>query len=192
LLLTLPCLATFLAFPDAIMEGLFARGAFDIAAAQAAAGVLVAYGVGLPAFVLLRTVTPLFHARGDTRTPVVATVTSIVVNLGVKLALIVGLSFGAVGLALGTSIGAWLNLAILGVIATSRGFLKLDERLTAGGPRIIGAAVFAAVVSWLVTAPLDQALAELTFLRAESYLALLGIVALTSYGVALIGFGWKR
>ena len=192
LLLTLPCLATFLAFPDAIMAGLFARGAFDIEAAQAAAGVLVAYGAGLPAFVLLRTVTPLFHARGDTRTPVIATVTSIVLNLSVKLALIVGLSFGAVGLALGTSIGAWLNLAILGVIATSRGFLKLDERLTVGGPRIIGAAAYSALVAWLVAAPLDAALSGVTVLRAEIYLALLGVTALLSYGVALIGFGWKR
>jgi len=192
LLLTLPCVATFMAFPDVIMEGLFARGAFDIAAAQAAAGVLVAYGMGLPAFVILRTVTPLFHARGDTRTPVIATVASIVVNLGVKLALIVGLSFGAIGLALGTSIGAWLNLAILAVIAGSRGFLKLDARLTIGGPRIIAAAVFAALVSWLVAAPLGEALAGVTFLRAESYLALLGLTALGSYGVALLGFGWKR
>jgi len=123
---------------------------------------------------------------------VIATVTSIVLNLSVKLALIVGLSFGAVGLALGTSIGAWLNLAILGVIATSRGFLKLDERLTVGGPRIIGAAAYSALVAWLVAAPLDAALSGVTVLRAEIYLALLGVTALLSYGVALIGFGWKR
>jgi putative peptidoglycan lipid II flippase len=192
LLLTLPCAAAFLAFPDVIMEGLFARGAFDIAAAQASGSVLVAYAIGLPAFVMLRTVTPLFHSRGDTRTPVIATVTSIAINLGIKLALIVGLSFGAVGLALGTSVGAWVNLAILGAIASMRGFLNLHERLTAGGPRIVSAAVFAGVVGWLAAAPIDDALAGVTFLRAEAYLALLGIVTLTSYVVALIGFGWKR
>jgi putative peptidoglycan lipid II flippase len=192
LLLTLPCVATFFAFPDAIMEGLFARGAFDIAAAEAAGAVLVAYAAGLPAFVLLRTVTPLFHARGDTRTPVIATVASIVLNLAVKLVLIVGFSFGAVGLALGTAVGAWLNLGLLSGIAGMRNLLKLDERLTVGGPRIVAAAAFAAVVGWLVSAPLNDALSAVTFLRAETYLAVLGIVALLSYGVALLAFGWKR
>lgn len=192
LLLTLPCLVMFFAAPDAIMTGLFARGAFDVAAAEAAATVLMAYAVGLPAFVLLRTVNPLFHARGDTVTPVVATAASIVVNLGVKVALIFGLSFGAAGLAFGTSVGAWVNLAALGVVASMRGLLKLDERLVRGAPRIVLAAVFAAVVTWLVGPPLAEALSGVTFLRAEMELAILGIVALVSYGVALLGFGWKR
>jgi putative peptidoglycan lipid II flippase len=192
LLLTLPCLVMFFAAPDAIMTGLFARGAFDVAAAEAAATVLMAYAVGLPAFVLLRTVNPLFHARGDTVTPVVATAASIIVNLGVKVALIFGLSFGAAGLALGTSVGAWVNLAALGVVASMRGLLKLDERLVRGAPRIVLAAVFAAVVTWLVGPPLAEALSGVTFLRAEMELAILGIVALVSYGVALLGFGWKR
>lgn len=192
LLLTLPCLVMFFAAPDAIMTGLFARGAFDVAAAQAAGGVLMAYAVGLPAFVLLRTVNPLFHARGDTVTPVVATAVSIVINLAVKVALIFGLSFGAAGLALGTSVGAWVNLAALAAVASMRGLLKLEDRLIRGGPRIILAAVFAAVVTWLVEARLDEALSGLTFLHAEIRLVILGVVALVSYGVALLGFGWKR
>jgi peptidoglycan biosynthesis protein MviN/MurJ (putative lipid II flippase) len=41
------------------MEGLLARGAFNAEAARAAASVLVAYAAGLPAFVVLCTVTPL-------------------------------------------------------------------------------------------------------------------------------------
>ncbi len=192
LLLTLPCVAMFLAAPDAIMKGLFARGAFDVAAAEAAGAVLTAYAVGLPAFVLLRTVNPLFHARGDTTTPVIATVISIVVNLAVKLALIVGLSFGAVGLALGTSVGAWVNLALLGGVASMRGLLKLDARLISGAPRIIAAAVFSAVVTFLVLAPLGQALEGVAVLRAELYFVVLGMIAVISYSVMLFGLGWKR
>mgnify|MGYP001194031506 CR=1 FL=1 len=192
LLLTLPCLVMFFAAPDAIMTGLFARGAFDVAAAQAAATVLMAYAVGLPAFVLLRTVNPLFHARGDTVTPVIATTVSIVINLAVKLALVIGLSFGAEGLALGTSAGAWINLAILALVASARGLLKIEDRLLRGGPCIIGAAVFATLIVWLIGAPLGDALAGVTVLRAEIYLVLLGLAALASYAVALIGLGWKR
>lgn len=192
LLLTLPCAAVFFAFPDTIMRGLFARGAFDIEAANAAGAVLIAYAAGLPAFVLLRTVTPLFHARGDTRTPVLATVTSIVVNLSVKLVLIVSLSFGAVGLALGTAVGAWVNLGLLIAVASMRGLLKLDERLIGGGPRIIAAAALAGVVSWLTAAPVAEALAGLSQLRNEITMMAMGAIALSSYGVALLGLGWRR
>lgn len=192
LLLTLPCAAVFFAFPDAIMQGLFARGAFNAAAADAAGAVLIAYAAGLPAFVLLRTVTPLFHSRGDTRTPVLATVASIVVNLAVKLVLIVSFSFGAVGLALGTAVGAWINLGLLVGVASLRGLLKLDERLSVGGPRIIAAAAYAGVVSWLVGGPVSDALAGIAQFRNEIYMILMGAIALASYGVALLAFGWKR
>lgn len=192
LLLTLPCAAVFFAFPDAIMRGLFVRGAFDVEAANAAGAVLIAYAAGLPAFVLLRTVTPLFHARGDTRTPVLATVASIVVNLAVKLVLIVSLSFGAVGLALGTAVGAWVNLGLLAGVASMRGLLKLDARLLGGGPRIVAAAVLAGVVSWVAVAPVGEALSGLTLLRSEATMVALGTIALSVYGAALLGLGWRR
>ena len=42
LLLTLPCTVAFFVFPDAIMQGLFARGAFNATAASAAGSVLLA------------------------------------------------------------------------------------------------------------------------------------------------------
>ena len=187
-----PFAAMFLAFPDAIMHGLFARGAFNATAADAAGRVLIAYASGLPAFVLIRTVTPLFHSRGDTRTPVIATVTSLIINLGVKLLLIVGFSFGAVGLAMGTAVGGWINLAMLVGFAWSRGILKLDERLTVGGPRIIAAALFTAVVAFLASPPLMEALAGVATLRNEIHLVLMGLIALGAYGVALMGVGWTR
>jgi putative peptidoglycan lipid II flippase len=192
LLLSLPCMVAFFVFPEAIMEGLFARGAFDIEAARAASAVLVCYAAGLPGFVLLRTVTPLFHARGDTTMPVIATAISIVINLIVKVVLIFAFGFGVTGLALGTSVGVWINLVVLAAVAAARGLLVVDERLTHGGPRIVGAALYSAVVVWLVCWPLAEALAGITFLRAEIYFVALGVLTLASYGVALLGFGWKR
>jgi putative peptidoglycan lipid II flippase len=185
-------MVAFFVFPEAIMEGLFARGAFDIEAARAASAVLVCYAAGLPGFVLLRTVTPLFHARGDTTMPVIATAISIVINLIVKVVLIFAFGFGVTGLALGTSVGVWINLVVLAAVAAARGLLVVDERLTHGGPRIVGAAFYSAAVVWLVSWPLAGELAGITFLRAEIYFVALGVLTLASYGVALLGFGWKR
>ncbi|MBN9572070.1 MAG: lipid II flippase MurJ, partial [Alphaproteobacteria bacterium] len=52
LFLTLPFVAAFFAVPDQIMRGLFAHGAFHLEAAAVSADALMAYGIGLPAFVL--------------------------------------------------------------------------------------------------------------------------------------------
>jgi putative peptidoglycan lipid II flippase len=117
MLLTLPCIAAFFIIPETLMRALFARGAFNLTAADISAAALVAYGIGLPAFVLLRCVVPSFYARGDTATPVRATLLSVVANIGMKIALVWGLGFGVVGLALGTSFGAWVNFAVLAFLA---------------------------------------------------------------------------
>ncbi len=129
LLLTLPCLAAFFIIPDLLMRALFVRGAFDAAAAAQAATALVAYGVGLPAFVLVRCVVPTFYARGDTATPVRATMSSVAANIAMKILLVWGLDFGIAGVALGTAFGAWVNVSMLIVMGRKRGLLVATPEL---------------------------------------------------------------
>jgi putative peptidoglycan lipid II flippase len=188
----MPCLAAFFVFPDAIMEGLFARGAFNVEAARAAASVLVAYAAGLPAFVVLRTVTPLFHSKGDTRTPVVATAAAMVCNLVVKFGLIVGLNYGVEGLALGTAVGVWVNVLMLGGFALARGMLAVDARLVDNALRFAGATLLSGLLAALAAQPLLAALAGVTFERPLVYVAILGFLTLTAYALTVLGLGWKR
>lgn len=111
MLIAIPFVAGALAIPELVMRALFARGAFSASDAQAAGAVLAAYATGLLAFVLMRSFIAPFHARGDTATPVKAALTAAAVNILLKILLIDPL--GVVGLALATSAGAWLNLALL-------------------------------------------------------------------------------
>lgn len=191
LLLTLPCMAAFLVIPDAIMQGLFARGAFNAAAANAAGSVLLAYSAGLPAFVLLRTVTPLFHARGDTRAPVVATGVSITVNLALKYAFVVLWGMGVEGLALATALGTWVNLLVLAGTAQLRGYFMLDERLISDSLRMVAATAYAGSVVLLLQVPLSEVLSTMKHLRAETLLLLLSVAGFSGYGIGLLGLGWK-
>ncbi len=117
MLLTLPCAAAFLIIPATIMRALFAHGAFPLQSADLSATALAAYAMGLPAVTLIRCVTPSFYARHDTATPVRATLLSVGANVAMKLVLVWGLGLGVVGLALGTSIGAWVNVAVLVFLA---------------------------------------------------------------------------
>jgi len=126
LLSTLPFAVVFLAIPDLIMRAIFAHGAFDREAADLSAVALGAYGVGLPAFALVRIVASTFYARHDTATPARATVTAILVNITLKLILVWGFNFGIAGVALGTAFGAWTNVGILTWIGRRRGLLRIE------------------------------------------------------------------
>ena len=101
----------FLVGPGLIMRALFMRGAFTGADAHAAAMTLMAYTIGLVPFVLIRSVVAPFYARGDTATPVKAALIGTAINIVFKVLLMVPLA--QVGLALATSIGAWINFVLV-------------------------------------------------------------------------------
>jgi putative peptidoglycan lipid II flippase len=155
------------------MRALFARGAFNLTAADTSAAALVAYGVGLPAFVLVRCVVPSFYARGDTATPVRATVASVMANIGMKVVLVWGLQAGAVGIALGTSFGAWVNLALLAFLARRRRVLVATPELKRGIVPVLLSASAAAVgffagsaLGRMLVAPGSRLGDEIAFLAA--------------------------
>jgi len=127
LFLTLPFAAAFILVPQTIMRGVFAHGAFSVAAANVSASALLGYGIGLPAFVMVRVIAATFYARHDTATPVRATMLAVAVNVGLKFLLVMGFHMGALGVALGTSLGSWANVSLLVFLARRRGLLKLDD-----------------------------------------------------------------
>src|SRR6202167_2862802 len=149
LLLAIPCVVAFLVAPDLIMRGLFMRGAFTAADAHAAAMTLVAYTIGLVPFVLIRSVVAPFLARGDTATPVKAALTGTAVNIACKVALMG--SMAQAGLALATSIGAWINFVLVLWFAARAGLIAADAALRSSLVKLAAAA--AAFAVFLLIAP---------------------------------------
>ena len=142
LALTLPCAIGLGLLAEPLMVGLFMRGAFDRAAAHGAAQALMAYAVGLPAFVLVRSLTPGFQGRGDTGTPVRLALIATGFNIALKLLLIGPLSY--VGVALGTSLASWLNAGLLAIALRRRGWLALDPEIKGVFRRCAGAGLIMA------------------------------------------------
>lgn len=149
LLLTLPFMAAFIAIPGTIMRAIFVHGAFDASAAALAALALVAYGVGLPAMALVRIVASTFYARYDTITPARATVTALVSNLILKLVFVWGFHLGVAGLALGTALGAWINVGILTWSGRSRALLAIETIFVRALPPALLAALATGVGAWI-------------------------------------------
>lgn len=78
---------------------------------------LRAYAVGIVAFMLIKVLAPGFFARQDMRTPVRIGIIAMVVNMVLNIVFLVPLhvywEVGHVGLALATSVAAFLNAALL-------------------------------------------------------------------------------
>ena len=145
LLLTLPFLAVFVSIPAIIMRGVFAHGAFDRHAADLAGLGLMAYGVGLPAMALVRIVASTFYARHDTATAARATLTAFACNIVIKLVLVLGLGWGIAGVALGTALGAWINVTLLVIAGRSKGLLVIEAGFRRALAPIVLAGVAAAI-----------------------------------------------
>jgi putative peptidoglycan lipid II flippase len=186
LLLTLPFAAVFVTVPDVIMRAIFAHGAFDKAAADLSAVALAAYGVGLPAFALVRIVASTFYARHDTATPARITVFAMLCNIAVKVVLVWGFHLGIAGVALGTSIGAWLNVAILTIFGHRRALLSIDDRFRAAMLPVLLAAVAAGVGAW-GGATLTQRIATGRF-HDELMLGGAFIIAVLAYAAVVLVF----
>jgi putative peptidoglycan lipid II flippase len=191
LLLSLPCLIAFLIVPDLIMRALFMRGAFTAADASAAGATLSAYALGLLPFVLIRSVTATFLARGDTATPVKAALAAVAVNVAFKIVLMAPLA--QVGLALATSIGAWINFALVVYFARRQRLIALDPKLNRSLARLGIAALALAAALWLARQPIAALVSQLRALRDETALAALAGIGIAVYGGALLAlFGRDR
>jgi putative peptidoglycan lipid II flippase len=89
----------------------------------------------LPAYVLIKVLTPGFHARQDTRLPVRIAIASMLVNLVGNLLLVWPL--GHVGIALSTAVAAWVNAGALYWVLRRRGHFVIDARLAQRLPRLV-------------------------------------------------------
>ena len=191
LLLAIPCVAAFLTVPELIMRALFTRGAFTSADAVAAGRTLSAYALGLIPFVLIRSVVATFFARGDTTNPVKASLAAVVVNIAFKIALVGSLA--QVGLALATSIGAWINLLLVVWLAVRAGLLGFDPDLRRSVAKIAAAGIALAIGLWLGDKFASNLLRDGIALRDEIRLLLLVLLGALVYGgvlVALFGRRW--
>ncbi len=186
LYLTLPAAAALIAIAAPIVSVLFERGAFDAQASAQTAAALAAFAVGLPAYVLIKALTPGFFARQDTATPVKIAVAAMVVNIVLAIGLMQVLAH--VGIALATACSAWLNAAVLAGVLKRRQQFAIDARLRRNAPRALLAAVLMAGALLLGAWGLSDLLAGAMEFRILA-LSILVAMGLTLYAILTYLFG---
>jgi putative peptidoglycan lipid II flippase len=135
LFFTLPSAIALMSIPAPIIHTVFEHGAFTRADTLAVVPAVLAFASGLPAFSLSKVFQPGFYAREDTRTPMRFALISVVVNIAASL--ILSRWLGHVGIALATSLAAWVNAGLLGLALSKKGLFTLDERARSRLPRIM-------------------------------------------------------
>lgn len=162
LFLTIPASIGLIALGEPLIRLVFQRDQFDSASTIGTASAMVFYALGLAGHATVEIVDRVFYARHDTRTPVLAAVLAVGVNLVASLLLsgIVSVplpfgpeirsSMGFRGLALANSIAALVEAGVLLRFASARMPGLTSGRLTTPALRILAASLVMGVsVAWL-------------------------------------------
>jgi putative peptidoglycan lipid II flippase len=185
--LVLPATLGLMVLSEMIVRVLFEHGAFTAADTRATASALMILALGLPAHVLVKTLSPAFFARDDTATPLLATLT------GLATAIITGFLFGsrlgADGVAICIALGAWSCAMVLLWRGASAFGLSLDANARQRLPRIAAAALMMGGVLWIADTFVGTLAAGANFTAQITILGGLIAVGLAFYGLLLELFG---
>jgi putative peptidoglycan lipid II flippase len=188
LFLTLPAAAALLTMSEPIVRVLYERGAFTPEDTLQVARILAIFGLGLPAFVLIKAFTPGYFAREDTRTPMVFAGLSVAVNISVALWLFP--TMGASGIATASAIAGWVNAALLLGILIRRGHWDTDSGLIRRTPRLVIASAVMAGAIYAAVMYFDPQLASASPIHTQA--AAMGAIvlgAMVIYFAAAFGLG---
>jgi putative peptidoglycan lipid II flippase len=177
MLLCLPAAIALAVAAGPLCAALFQGGKFTAADASITATVLALIVLGLPAYVLVKVLTPGFYARQDTGTPV--KIAGIVLAANVALNFLLIPPFKIAGLAAAIAIASWLNCIMLYVVLHRRGHFRVEGWLASRIFRqLIAGALMAAALFAVRTALAD-------WFAGDSLHRLAGVAILVGTGMAV-------
>ncbi len=141
LMLNVPATVGLMVLATPIVRVIFERSAFTPADTAATAAALQFYAIGLIGYSVVRITSPVFYALGQSRTPVLVSGATVLLNVILNLWLVQVMGYR--GLALGTSVAALFNATLL--------MFLLNRRLDGiEGPRVAGAMARIVIASALM------------------------------------------
>jgi putative peptidoglycan lipid II flippase len=191
--LALPATLGLIVLSEPIVRLLFEHGLFTAADTMGTAQALMLLALGLPAHLLVKTLSPAFFARDDTFTPLIATLKGFVV--AIVLAVVLGHVYGASGIAASIALGAWSSaFTLIRGVAAGFGF-SIDAAARRRLPRIVLAALAMGGLLWATRRfGLAQDVDVHGFAQAATLLVLItGGIAVYGLLLTLIGVtGWRE
>ncbi|MDH3221306.1 MAG: murein biosynthesis integral membrane protein MurJ [Gammaproteobacteria bacterium] len=196
LLIAVPATFGLFLLAQPILSTLFEYGAFRANDSMMAAYSLMAYSLGLPAFVLIKILANGFYARQDTKTPVRIGIQAMVLNMLLNVVLVVWMvqtDFLAphVGLALATTASAYFNAFRLARELRRDKFLGTLETFSRPLLKILFAClVMTALIHFML--PVTDNWGEWRWHQRLTELARVILPAILCYGILLWIMGFRR
>lgn len=186
LLLALPAAVALAVIPGPLITTLFERGAFDAADSAMTAKVLMAYAMGLPAYIAIKVFSTAHWARQDTVRPVRISVIATVLNI--VLSLILVQFVGVVGIALGTGLTGWLQFVLHIRALKDHPAAQFDARFKAVWPRIVLASAVMGAGLYLNAYVTGGLIADGTLGKIFA-LGILIVGGMLVYGLSIVALG---
>jgi putative peptidoglycan lipid II flippase len=159
LMLSVPATVGLMVLAGPIVELIFERGEFTSDSTRLTALALIFYAPGLVGYSAVKIVSPTFYALKDSRTPVMVSVGSMVLNLVLNLTLVRVLSFQ--GLALGTAIAALFNSGLLVYLLSRRIHGVEGRRIAVASAKILAASLAMGAMAVATERALDASLPDM-------------------------------
>ena len=119
LFFSIPASFVFINFSELFIRVLFERGEFTLLETKQTAHALVAYALGIPAFIIIKSCQPAFLATGNTKTPMYIGFILLLLNIFLSFTLMHYLRHS--GIALATSLASWIGSIIYIVLLIKKG-----------------------------------------------------------------------
>ena len=190
MLLTLPATLALAVASGPIIGALYQGGEYSVESARITGNILAILVTGLPAYVLVKVLTPAFYARKDVKTPV--RIAMSVLGLGVVANFALIPVMGIYALATVTSASAWINFALLFGILYRRGHFRMPGWLVGRVARQLIAAVAMGAALFAIKLALGGMFFGSIGERILGLGALVGTGALVYFAVAWVIGGIDR
>ncbi|MBI3258124.1 MAG: murein biosynthesis integral membrane protein MurJ [Ignavibacteriae bacterium] len=113
LLIMIPCTFAILSLGAPSINFIYGRGNFSPFAVSETSLCLWAYGLGLLPNTMVILYSALFYAKGDFKTPTLASIFSVLINICLNSLFVFVFQMGAISIAITTSLSSWANMWIL-------------------------------------------------------------------------------
>jgi len=123
--LSLPASVALLIASEEIISALFGYGSFSAEAVSNSAKALYFFGLGLPAFALIKVFSTFFFANNDTKTPFYISFISVILNIFISVYYFKSIGFIIIPIA--TSISSWFNSLVLFIYLKKKDLFEFNR-----------------------------------------------------------------
>ena len=123
--LSIPASVALLIASDEIISALFGYGSFSANAVTNSAKALYFFGLGLPAFALIKVFSTFFFANNDTKTPFYISLISVILNIFISVYYFKSVGFIIIPIA--TTISSWFNSLVLFIYLKKKNLFKFNN-----------------------------------------------------------------